>query len=93
MSITKCVILLRDSFNPPIFAEKLWNMDIKKGDRLREEWGGKHCDHPSFEKETQGAPIVKGMGYVEVKTGDYICTQCGEAFTKAEKEAIEKNRK
>lgn len=74
------------------FAEK-YNMDIKKGEELRKEWGGKHCDHPSFEKETQGAPIVKGMGYVEVKTGDYICTQCGEVFTKDEKEAIEKSRK
>lgn len=49
------------------FAEE-YNMDIKKGEELRKEWGGKHCDHPSFEKETQGAPIVKGMGYVEVKT-------------------------
>lgn len=67
-------------------------MDIKKAENLRKEWGDKACDHPSFEKETQGAPIVKGMGYVEEKTGDYVCTQCGEVFTKAEKEAIEKSR-
>jgi len=66
-------------------------MDIKKGQRLREEWGDKPCDHPSFEKETQGAPI-SGLGYVESKTGDYICTQCGEVFTKAEKDEIEAHR-
>jgi hypothetical protein len=66
-------------------------MDIKKGQRIREEWGDKTCDHPSFEKETQGAPI-SGLGYVESKTGDYICTQCGEVFTKAEKDKIEANR-
>ena len=66
-------------------------MDIKKGQRLREEWGDKPCDHPNFEKETQGAPI-SGLRYVESKTGDYICTQCGETFTKAEKDEIEANR-
>lgn len=67
-------------------------MDIKKGQKLREEWGNKPCNHPSFEKETQGAPI-SGLGYVESKTGDYICTQCGEVFTKAEKEEIESKRR
>ncbi len=65
-------------------------MDIKKGQRLREEWDDKPCDHPSFEKETQGQ--VLSYGYVEEKTGDYICTQCGETFTKAEKDEIEANR-
>ena len=59
-------------------------MDINKGKRLREEWGDKPCNHPNFEKETQGAPM-SNLGYVENKTGDYICTQCGEVFTKAEK--------
>ena len=29
-------------------------MDINKGKRLREEWGDKPCNHPNFEKETQG---------------------------------------
>lgn len=62
-------------------------MDIKKGQKLREEWGNKPCNHPSFEKETQGAPI-SGLGYVESKTGDYICTQCGEVFTKAERKKL-----
>lgn len=66
-------------------------MDIKKGQWLREIWGNKPCDHPSFEKEIQGAPI-SGLGYVERKTGDYICIQCGETFTKVEKDEIEANR-
>ena len=66
-------------------------MDINKGKRLREEWGDKPCNHPNFEKETQGAPM-SNLGYVENKTGDYICTQCGEVFTKAEKAAIEATR-
>lgn len=66
-------------------------MDIKKGEQLRKEWGNAPCDHPSFSKETQGAPI-SGLGYVEVKTGDYICTQCGAVFTRAEKDKIEANR-
>lgn len=65
-------------------------MDIKKGERLREEWGNKPCNHPSFEKETQGAAL--SGGYVESKTGDYICTQCGEVFLKTEKEEIETQR-
>ena len=66
-------------------------MDIKKGQELRDNWGNSPCEHPSFEKETIGAPI-SGLSYVEQKTGDYICTQCGEVFTKDEKEKIELNR-
>lgn len=38
-------------------------MDIKKGQELREEWGDKPCDHPSFEKETQGAPNIRAWIY------------------------------
>lgn len=63
---------------------------IKKGQRLRKEWGDKPSCHPCFEKETQGQ--VLSHGYAEEKTGDYICTQCGETFTKAEKDEIEANR-
>lgn len=62
-------------------------MDIKKGQELREEWGNKPCLHLTFEKETQGQ--VLSYGYVEEETGDYICTQCGEVFTRAEKDEIE----
>lgn len=66
-------------------------MNIKKAQNLRNKWGDKPCNHPRFERETQGAPIL-GLGYVEVKTGDYICTQCGEVFTKEEKCEIEIDR-
>ena len=41
--------------------------------------GNKPCSHPKFEKETH-----LGWGYVEEKTGDYVCTQCGQDFTKNE---------
>lgn len=49
------------------------------------------CDHPSFIKEWIGAPI-SGLGYVEQKTGDYICSQCGQVFTKEEVEEIIRKR-
>ena len=38
---------------------------------------------PKFEKETH-----LGWGYVEEKTGDYVCTQCGQDFTKNEYDRI-----
>ena len=65
-------------------------MDIKKGKELRESWGDRPCNHPSFSKETYGQ--VLSSGYVEQKTGDYLCTVCGAEFTEAEKEEIEAHR-
>lgn len=65
-------------------------MDIKKGQELREKWGDKPCDHPSFEEETQG--MVLAGGYVWRKTGDYICTQCGAEFTRTERDEVVANR-
>lgn len=44
-------------------------MKMKDAMSLRELWGNKPCDHPTLEKEYE-----KGMA-----TGDYVCTQCGEA--------------
>lgn len=52
-------------------------MDYFKAEELRKLWGNKPCSHPKFEKETH-----LGWGYVEEKTGDYVCTQCGQDFTK-----------
>ena len=67
-------------------------MDIKlNGTKLQEKWGDAPCDHPSFIKEWIGAPI-SGLGYVEKKTGDYICSQCGQVFTKEEVEEIIRKR-
>lgn len=65
-------------------------MDIKKGQELREKWGDKECDHPSFERETHGH--VFPFGYVEEKTGDYLCSICGAVFTGEERDKIETNR-
>lgn len=65
-------------------------MEIRKAKKLRDEWGDKACEHPSFMKETQG--MVTECGYVERKTDDYICTVCGAEFTRTEKSEIEVNR-
>jgi|GEM_PF-355516 len=56
-------------------------MEYEEVKALRESWGDKPCDHPDFADE-----ILFGS-----KTGDYVCTQCGESFTKREKDAL--NRK
>jgi len=53
-------------------------MQTKKAQSLRAKWGNNPCDHPDFDKEYDfGA-----------QTGDYVCTQCGEEFTEAEKNEI-----
>ena len=59
------------------------DMDFLKAEELRKLWGSKPCSHPKFEKETH-----LGWGYVEEKTGDYVCTQCGQDFTKNEYDRI-----
>ena len=52
-------------------------MDYSKAEELRKQWGNKPCSHPKFEKETH-----LGWGYVQEKTGDYVCTQCGQDLRK-----------
>jgi len=62
----------------------------KEAEILAETWGDKPCTHPSFEKEFFVGEI---NGQEEsMKTGDYICTQCGRVFTRKEKEEIEEKR-
>lgn len=61
-------------------------MQIKKANKLREEWGNKPCDHPSLEKEYHNGSA----------TGDYVCKQCGEArwgrmWNKSDKEGSKVN--
>ena len=34
--------------------------------------------------------MVTVSGYIETKTGNYVCMQCGEVFTKEETERLEK---
>ena len=49
------------------------SIQLKEANELRKRWkklGNKSCDHTTREKEYH-------LGTV---TGDYICTQCGEAF-------------
>jgi len=38
---------------------------------LRKESAGKSCEHPNFTAER----------YLSDKTGDYVCTECGEVFS------------
>lgn len=55
------------------------HLDAKK---LREEWGNKPCEHPHLEKEY----------YLGSDTMDFVCSTCGEEFTRAEKEKLEADR-
>ena len=57
-------------------------MQSRKAAELRQAWGNKRCNHPDFDKEY----------YLGAQTGDYVCVQCGECFTRHEKEAIESKR-
>lgn len=65
-------------------------MNQKKIKMIRGTWGDKECDHPFFDVEVVNG--VVGNSFQEMKTGDYVCTQCGRIFTRAEKANIEKNR-
>ena len=66
-------------------------MEIKKAEQLRKKWGDKPCSHPSFEEET--FPATKETEWLQTKTGDYVCLQCGRVFTKTEKEQFNKERR
>jgi len=51
--------------------------------KLKEEWGKKPCDHPSFEKVYYAGAFVM----------NYSCTVCGADFTVAQKMEIDEMRK
>jgi hypothetical protein len=55
----------------------------KKALELQEAWGDQPCPHPTFAKEYD----------LGVRTGNFICTQCGRSFTVREKVAIMAERK
>ena len=61
-------------------------MDMKKAEELRANWGNKPCSHPHLEKETYG--FLLSDGWHEIKTDDYVCSQCGAVFTRKEKEDL-----
>jgi len=46
-------------------------MQAKKAAALRETWGEKPCEHSALAKEYAAG----------VRTGDYVCTQCGAKLT------------
>jgi len=58
-------------------------MQMDRAAKLRKEWGDKPCDHLGVEKEY----ILGG------DTGDVVCTQCGETFTRPEWQQIQEGRK
>ena len=51
--------------------------------KLKEEWGDKPCDHPSFQR----------LYYTGAFLTVYCCTQCGKEFTIAQKLEIDEIRK
>lgn len=44
-------------------------MQMNEAMKLREAWGDKPCNHPDLDKEYE----------LGTATGDYVCTQCGQA--------------
>lgn len=44
-------------------------MQMEEAQQLRDRWAGGTCDHPVLEKER----------HLGTATGDYVCTNCGEA--------------
>jgi hypothetical protein len=55
----------------------------KRAMELQQAWGDKPCEHPAFAKEyDQG-----------VRTGNFICTQCGAILTFREKGALMASRR
>jgi hypothetical protein len=54
-------------------------MQLEEAQRLQREWKGRHCDHPSTEKE-----YFNGSD-----TGDHVCSICGKAIYDANGKIIE----
>jgi hypothetical protein len=53
-------------------------MKRKKALQLQEAWGDQPCDHPAFAKEYDQ----------QVRTGNFVCTQCGAIVGFREKSEI-----
>jgi len=47
-------------------------MQYEEAERLRNEWHGKPCKHEDVEREY----------HLGSHTGDYVCTKCGQEFTR-----------
>ena len=57
-------------------------MKKKRALELQQEWGDKPCEHPAFAKEYD----------LGERTGNYICTQCGQVLTFRERTELLKSR-
>ncbi len=58
-------------------------MQRKRAAALRAEWGNRPCDHPTLAKEYDEG----------VRTGNYLCTQCGAAITFRERAELMAKRR
>lgn len=58
-------------------------MKRKRALELRQAWGDRACPHPAFAKEYD----------LGVRTGNFVCTQCGAIHTIREKAAIMASRR
>lgn len=58
-------------------------MQSKRAAELRQVWNGKPCDHPAFAKRYD----------LGKRTGDYVCTQCGQIVTFRQRAELTANRK
>ena len=58
-------------------------MEYYISQKLKEDWGNKPCEHPSFEK------IYYAGAFLTV----YCCTQCGKEFTISRKLEMDELRK
>jgi hypothetical protein len=58
-------------------------MKRKRALELQEEWGDKPCPHPAFAKEYD----------LGVRTGNFVCTQCGAILSFWEKGKLMADRR
>lgn len=58
-------------------------MKRKRALELRQTWGDRPCEHPAFAKEYD----------LGVRTGNFICTQCGAILGPVEKTRITASRR
>jgi transcription initiation factor IIE alpha subunit len=53
-------------------------MKRKRALELQQEWGGGPCEHPEFSKEYD----------LGIRTGNFVCTECGAILSYREKSEI-----
>ena len=58
-------------------------MQRKRAAALRAEWGDRPCDHPTLAKEYDDG----------VRTGNYLCAQCGATITFRERAGLMAKRR